>query len=329
MINKIYFTFLLIFSLSLLGDPYAPLNFPSYNPFTLKFIHFDNKTLGNYRETNHLSISVENSSFAVKEKINNDQLTIDGEIAKVSINYFRKVSDNLTLNVSLPLYSFNRGFLDSPIEQWHDLFGLSDGSRVDLPKSQLNYEVLSGSNKERIHDSDIGIGDIQISTKLNFYSKNRSNLYLITSLEIPTGSKKKYFGNNEFDGLIALNLKNHLKDNLVINSVFGVSIISQNHNFILRERNTSYFSKVLLSWKPQYFLSRKAINPLIYKINFEVFEPKIKSDFKALGDEYYVFGLGATFEFAKDKYFNFGFSEDLKVNSSADFSFVFGFEIEI
>ena len=329
MINKIYFTFLLIFSLSLLGDPYAPLNFPSYNPFTLKFIHFDNRTLGNYQETNHLSISVENSSFAVKEKINNDQLTLDGEIAKTSINYFRKLSDNLTLNVSLPIYSFSRGFLDSPIEQWHDLFGLSDGSRVDLSKSQLNFEILSGSNKERVHDSDIGIGDIQISTKLNFYSKKRSNLYLITSLEIPTGSKKKYFGNDEFDGLIALNIKNHLKDNLVINSVFGVSIINQNHNFILRERNTSYFSKVLLSWKPQYFLSRKAINPLIYKINFEVFEPKIKSDFKALGDEYYVFGLGATFEFAKDKYFNFGFSEDLKVNSSADFSFVFGFEIEI
>ncbi|MEK9541246.1 MAG: DUF3187 family protein [Gammaproteobacteria bacterium] len=329
MINKIYFTFLLIFSLSLLGDPYAPLNFPSYNPFTLKFIHFDNKTLGNYRETNHLSISVENSSFAVKEKINNDQLTLDGEIAKVSINYFRKVSDNLTLNVSLPIYSFNKGFLDNPIEQWHDLFGLSDGSRVDLPKSQLNFEVLSDSNKERIQDSNIGIGDIQISTKLNFYSKNRSDLYLITSLEIPTGSIKKYFGNDEFDGLIALNLKNHLKDNLVINSVFGVSIINQNRNFVLRERNTSYFSKVLLSWKPQYFLSRKSINPLIYKINFEVFEPKIKSDFKTLGDEYYVFGLGATFEFAKDKYFNFGFSEDLKVNSSADFSFIFGFEIEI
>lgn len=329
MINKIYFTFLLIFSLSLLGDPYAPLNFPSYNPFTLKFIHFDNKTLGNYRETNHLSISVENSSFAVKEKINNNQLTLDGEIAKVSINYFRKVSDNLTLNVSLPIYSFNKGFLDNPIEQWHDLFGLSDGSRVDLPKSQLNFEVLSDSNKERIQDFDIGIGDIQISTKLNFYSKNKSDLYLITSLEVPTGSKKKYFGNDEFDGLIALNLKNHLKDNLVINSVFGVSIINQNHNFVLRERNTSYFSKVLLSWKPQYFLSRKANNPLIYKINFEIFEPKIKSDFKALGDKYYVFGLGATFEFAKDKYFNFGFSEDLKVNSSADFSFIFGFEIEI
>lgn len=329
MINKIYFTFLLIFSLSLLGDPYAPLNFPSYNPFTLKFIHFDNRILGNYRETNHLSISVENSSYAVKEKINNDQLTLDGEIAKASINYFRKLSDNLTLNVSLPIYSFSRGFLDSPIEQWHDLFGLSDGSRVDLPKSQLNFEVLSGSNKEIIRDSDIGIGDIQISTKLNFYSKSISDLYLITSLEIPTDSKKKYFGNDEFDALIALNLKNHLKDNLVINSVFGVSMINQNHNFMLGERNTSYFSKVLLSWKPQYFLSRKAINPLIYKINFEVFEPKIKSDFKALGDEYYVFGLGATFEFAKDKYFNFGFSEDLKVNSSADFSFVFGFEIEI
>ena len=329
MINKIYFTFLLIFSLSLLGDPYAPLNFPSYNPFTLKFIHFNNRALGNYRETNHLSISVENSSFAVKEKINNDQLTLDGEIAKVSINYFRKVSDNLTLNVSLPIYSFNKGFLDNPIEQWHNLFGLSDGSRVDLPKSQLNFEVLSDSNRERIQDSNIGIGDIQISTKLNFYSKNRSDLYLITSLEIPTGSIKKYFGNDEFDGLIALNLKNHLKDNLVINSVFGVSIINQNRNFVLRERNTSYFSKVLLSWKPQYFLSRQAINPLIYKINFEVFEPKIKSDFKTLGDEYYVFGLGATFEFAKDKYFNFGFSEDLKVNSSADFSFIFGFEIEI
>ena len=329
MINKIYFTFLLIFSLSLLGDLYAPLNFPSYNPFTLKFIHFDNRTLGNYRETNHLSISVENSSFAVKEKINNDQLILDGEIAKASINYFRKLSDNLTLNVSLPIYSFNKGFLDNPIEQWHNLFGLSDGSRVDLPKSQLNFEVLSDSNRERIQDSNIGIGDIQISTKLNFYSKNRSDLYLITSLEIPTGSIKKYFGNDEFDGLIALNLKNHLKDNLVINSVFGVSIINQNRNFVLRERNTSYFSKVLLSRKPQYFLSRQAINPLIYKINFEVFEPKIKSDFKALGDEYYVFGLGATFKFAKDKYFNFGFSEDLKMNSSADFSFVFVFEIEI
>ena len=329
MINKIYFTFLLIFSLSLLGDPYAPLNFPSYNPFTLKFIHFDNRLLGNYRETNHLSISIENSSFSVIENINNDQLTLDGETTKTSINCARKLSDILTLNVSLPIYSFSRGFLDSPIEQWHDLLGLSDGSRVDLPKSQINFEVLSRSNKERINDSDIGIGDIQISTKLNFYSKNRSNLYFITSLEIPTGSKKKYFGNDEFDGLIALNLKNHLRDNLVINSVFGVSIINQNQNLLLRERNTSYFSKVLLSWKPKYFLSRQAINPLIYKINFEVFEPKIKSDFKALGDEYYVFGLGATFEFAKDKYFNFGFSEDLKVNSSADFSFIFGFEIKI
>ena len=57
-------------------------------------------------------------------------------------------------------------------------------------------------------EEDIGIGDIQISTKLNFYSKNKSDLYFITSLEIPTGSKKKYFGNDEFDGLIALNLNN-------------------------------------------------------------------------------------------------------------------------
>ena len=202
MINKIYFTFLLIFSLSLLGDPYAPLNFPSYNPFTLKFIHFDNRTLGNYRETNHLSVSVENSSYAVKEIINNDQLTLDGEIAKASINYFRKLSDNLTLNVSLPIYSFSRGFLDSPIEQWHDLFDLSDGSRVDLPKNQLNFEVLSGSNKVKINDSDIGIGDIQISTKLNFYSKNRSDLYFITSLEIPTGSKKNILEMMSLMGLL-------------------------------------------------------------------------------------------------------------------------------
>ena len=108
MINKIYFTFLLIFSLSLLGDPYAPLNFPSYNPFTLKFIHFDNRTLGNYRETNHLSISVENSSYAVKEIINNDQLTLDGEIAKDKYFNFG-FSEDLKVNSSAD-FSFVFGF---------------------------------------------------------------------------------------------------------------------------------------------------------------------------------------------------------------------------
>ena len=329
MIIKIYFTFLLIFSLSLLGDAYTPLNFPSYNPFTLKYIHLDNKVLGNYQETNHLSISVENSSFAVKENINSDQLILDGEITKTSINYTNQISDNLTINVNLPLHTFNKGFLDSPIEQWHNFFGLSDGSRVNFPKNQLNFEILSNSNKEKIKDSYIGFGDIQISTKLNFYSKNENDLYFITSIEIPTGSKKKNLGNKEFEGIVALNLKKNIRDNLVINSVFGVSIINQKDSFLFKERNINYFSKLLFSWKPQYFLFKNVFNPLIYKINIEVFEPKIKSDFKALGDKYYVFGLGATYEFAKGKYFNFGFSEDLKVNSSADFSFIFGFEMKI
>ena len=124
-------------SIGKLGDmpDFRQLENPKTN-FASEIISSDNKVLGNYQDKNHLSISLENSSFAVKENIYSDELILDGEITKTSINYTNQLSDNLTINVNLPIYTFNKGFLDSPIEQWHNFFGLSDGSRVNFPKNQ-------------------------------------------------------------------------------------------------------------------------------------------------------------------------------------------------
>ena len=319
----------MVFGLSLLGDAFAPIDYPSSNPFNLKFVQFDNKVLANRLNKNNLNVSIQNSSYAVKESVKDNLLILDGEITELSINYSRKVSEKLDFYLKVPIYSFSKGFLDQPIEEWHKLLGLSDGSREHLSKDQLHYEVQVNSIKEVFQDSFIGIGDIQISSKLNFYSKNYNDLNFITILELPSGSQKKNFGNGYLDGIVALNLRNTEIDNLIIDSVFGLSIFNEKNNQIIEEKNLASFSKILLSWQPEYFFSKEIKNSLIYKINFEIFEPQIKSDFKSLGDVFYIFGLGATYRIAANKYFNFGFSEDIKVNSSADFSFIFGFDFKI
>jgi len=319
----------LVFGLSLLGDAFAPIDYPSSNPFNLKFVQFDNKVLANRLNKNNLNVSIQNSSYAVKESVKDNLLILDGEITELSINYSRKVSEKLDFYLKVPIYSFSKGFLDQPIEEWHKLLGLSDGSREHLSKDQLQYKVQVNSIKEVFQDSFIGIGDIQISSKLNFYSKNYNDLNFITILELPSGSQTKNFGNGYLDGIVALNLRNTKIDNLIIDSVFGLSIFNEKNNQIIEEKNLASFSKILLSWQPKYFFSKEINNSLIYKINFEIFEPQIKSDFKSLGDVFYIFGLGATYRIAANKYFNFGFSEDIKVNSSADFSFIFGFDFKI
>lgn len=308
---------------------YAPIEFPTLNPFTIQFSNFDNKILASHQNQNNLSINIQNSSYAVKEIGNSQKLILDGEIVQLSVNYYRKVSDVLGFEIKVPFYSLNKGFLDNSINQWHDLLGLSDGSRIYFENNQLQFSLEDETRIFLIKDSYSGVGDIQISSKYNFFNLKDNRFYLISTIDLPSGSKNKKFGNNIIDGRISFNLKNNKIDNVVINSLLGISLFNEKNNSFLKEENLTLFTKLLVSWKPEYFLSEKISNPLVYKFNLEIFEPFYKSNLEALGDIYYLIGLGASYEYAKNKYFSFGFSEDLKVNSSADFSFVFGFDFKL
>ena len=206
---------------------YAPIEFPTLNPFTIQFSNFDNKILASHQNQNNLSINIQNSSYAVKEIGSSQKLILDGEIVQLSVNYYRKVSDVLGFEIKVPFYSLNKGFLDNSINQWHDLLGLSDGSRIYFENNQLQFSLEDEAHISLIKDSYSGIGDIQISSKYNFFNLQDNRFYLISTIDLPSGSKNKKFGNNIIDGRITFNLKNNKIDNVVINSLLGISLFNE------------------------------------------------------------------------------------------------------
>jgi len=109
--------------------------------------------------TGSLDLAVHGSiaSHYVSEDNNSESLNFDGETVRLAIEARYALADNWDLQLELPWLDHSGGNLDSAIERWHDLWGMSDGGRSKVVQDLLDYRYVGGDDFS-LQDDASGIG---------------------------------------------------------------------------------------------------------------------------------------------------------------------------
>ena len=252
-----------------------------------------------------------------------ESVLIDGESYYLNMSWRYGWSDNLEFGIDIPVVSHNRGFLDNPIEQWHDMFGLSNANRSG-PGNQLQFSYNRSGFPELLLDSpETGLGDFRISAAYAIRKSAEGGLALRSSLKLPTGNEDEFMGSGATDFALGLyHSDNQLfsRQSLAASAFAGILVLGEGEVLAHLQKDTVGFAGVSTTWQ---ISDRFAINSQLYGQS-----AYYDSDLDEIGGDSIQFAVGATFRPTKSRLaYSFGIVEDLFSDATTDVAFHFGVEL--
>lgn len=145
------------------------------------------------------------ASHAIIEESAGERLILDGETSRLSVTLSYGVTNRLELGIDLPWVSHESGNLDRVIDTWHDIFGLPDGARDDLPRDQLRFlYVDSNSARVDFRRNSNGQGDVSLFAAMALGSDARHQKALRLGIKLPTGDAARFLGSGGTDVSLGL-----------------------------------------------------------------------------------------------------------------------------
>ncbi|MEE9334011.1 MAG: DUF3187 family protein [Granulosicoccaceae bacterium] len=112
----------------------------------------------------HVQLSIEHSNVFMGGASAAEKLMLDGETTALHARFSKRLNPCWQTDAALVYLSHNGGFLDTPIEDWHSVFGLPNASRELVETDKLEYSYQSGDDVVRqVVSNEQGFGDIQLS----------------------------------------------------------------------------------------------------------------------------------------------------------------------
>lgn len=140
------------------------------------------------------SVDLSHSSVFMIKNASRWSVNLDMEITEVAFRFRKELPNSFELGLELPLQSFESGFMDSFLEDYHNLFGFPDYGRSSRPGNQFLYEVRrDGFLVVKGENGKIGLGDIRLSAK-KVLIKADPAVSIKAELQLPTGEPSEGFG---------------------------------------------------------------------------------------------------------------------------------------
>ena len=258
------------------------------------------------------------SSHSIVDEQGAESVLFDGETARLEWRLRYGVSDRIELGIELPWVWHSAGRLDSLIDAWHDVFGLPDGFRDDLPEDALLYRYadINGTRLD-YRDSSSGIGDLRLQAALRLGSDDRHRRALRFGLVLPTGDAGELHGSDALS--VSLGLAG------------DIDALGEGSRF-------SAFYRAHLSWidEPQLLPDRYRewighaaggfgyqVTPAIdLRAQLAVRTATHDSELLVLGEPSVVLTFGGNIRLGERYALSLAVGEDIKVNSAPDVSFM-------
>lgn len=202
------FTFV---ALLLLSSPGYPFEGPLYvkNQFPL-FLVVDPPHLEKASLEDSLSAGLFYSSVYMVKSSPEWSVGLDMEVTEVDLRFRKNMLNTIELGIDVPILSFNSGFMDDFLENYHRLFGFHDYGRSDRPMNSFLYEIRKNNTLLfKAGGGGVGIGDIRLMMKKTLLTGDPT-FSVRFDIELPTGSTAKGFGNGSLDAGIGLLLDKRL-----------------------------------------------------------------------------------------------------------------------
>ena len=130
----------------------------------------------------------------------NTTFTLDAETVEVRLHVEHSFWPKIALRAELPWRRVSGGSLDGFIEDWHDFFGLPNGSRDRLPRDELLIEYrVTDTALLRFDESTSGVGDIPLSVGYQLHASDTRSMSAWLSVKAPLGDASDLTGSGAVD----------------------------------------------------------------------------------------------------------------------------------
>jgi len=248
---------------------------------------------------------------------NNNQETIylDYETYRYNLSYQHGITDNWNLKLDIPLIHQTGGAFDSPIDHWHQFFGLPRANRPFVENNQYNIHYASQSQVQlKLDEASTALGDIQIAITRTLIQNSNSMVSLWTSLKLATGNEDKLTGNGATDISAWLAVNQRLSERWVLNMNAGTVILGSSNYQHIPLSDYVFYGHAMLGWSLDESVDLK----LQLQGHSSYYQ---HSQLKILGNSYFI-TFGGSININSCNKLDFAISEDIKVDASPDASLI-------
>ncbi len=254
-----------------------------------------------------------------------ETMTLDGETYNLTFRFRYGWSDRLQVGVDMSAIRHDGGQLDSFVENYHDWFGLPNGSRTKQPKDRLLYTYKQdGQTLLEVHDQESGFGDMRLSAIYQLKASADHQLAVRGGIKLPTGDADKLTGSNSTDVYLELisSLVPHFKNqSLALHS--GLGLLHTGSGDVLEDIKEDYipYGFATLAWAVSENTS--------LKMQLNGHGPVFDSDVPELNDTAIELVLGATARLSPNWMLDISLSEDVHGSSPPDFTVLLGIRYRV
>jgi len=266
------------------------------------------------KENSSRWISSVNISNTINAQSNTeDNLFIDIETWHVNFLYDYGFKDNWMLRFQLPYIVHSGGFLDTPIDSYHQALGLPEDIRPYFARNQVDIDL--SHNNETL--TDIGskqksLGDISIQIAWQANKTQQHALSYWLSLKLPTGDEDKLTGSGATDIAGWASMNWGLTDTRWLYGQTGLIYMSDSDDFKALQNNWAIFGNAGIKFQPWDNFELKA--------QFDFHSALYDSDLEFLS-HVLQFTFGGSYNINKKHKLDFSVVEDIQSSSSPDVNF--------
>jgi hypothetical protein len=255
------------------------------------------------------------ASHYVAESSDTEYLNLDGETLRFALELRYGLADNWDVQLEIPWLDHSGGELDSLINDWHDLWGMSDGGRSDVPNDLLDYRYATAGTDFYLEDDVSGLGDISLSLTHAFYRQDDSVASVVLGYKFGSGDEDEFLGSGADDAFIALRFSGaHLSDlPLSWHGQAGYLRAGGSDRLDDVQEQDLWFAGLALDWQVAQRWS------LLLQVDSHA--APLDSDITGVGDEAVLLSVGARWRFAQAWSLDVDVVEDIRVETAPDVTF--------
>lgn len=271
----------------------------------------DSESPGRFAAAVHSSVA----NIYVRDGNSNEFLNLDGEVLRFALDLRYGLADNWDLQLEVPWLEHSGGDLDQVIDDWHDLWGMPDGGRSDVPRDLLNYQYATAGGGFLLDSSDSGLGDITLALNYAFFRGDEGVASLGLGYKFGTGDDDQFLGSGGDDLFIALRFSGAHRSDLPLRWHGQLGYLRAGDSNLLQgfQEQNLWFAGLAIDWLVSEHWS------LLAQLDSNA--APTDSQLTAMGDPAVTLAGGVRWRFARGWSVDLSLVEDIAVETAPDVTF--------
>jgi hypothetical protein len=240
--------------------------------------------------------------------------TMDAEVLEVRLHVEHSFWPKVALRAELPWRRVSGGSLDGFIEDWHDFFGLPNGSRDRLPRDELLIEYrVADATLLRFDESASGVGDIPVSIGYQVHASDARSVAAWFTVKAPVGDAGDLTGSGAVDVALSLAAQSALHEDWDVFGQLNAAWLGDGDLLPQRQESAAFSALAGITWNPW----RELDLTVQFEGNSRVFD----GGGTDLSGDALLMTFGGSYRTQGGWQFDLGISEDIDVGASPDIAF--------